>query len=98
MDERGGIELRYHPINDRNELMTGICRSTPEVLPNGKIRLHGSWEWTSGGFRKVRPFLKNSEGACALRITSDPSEPAVAEVFIDLRDGLLVNGSKTRRR
>jgi len=42
VDERGGIDLRYHPINDRNELMTGICRSTPETLPNGKIRLHGS--------------------------------------------------------
>jgi hypothetical protein len=28
--------------------MTGICRSTPEILPDGRIRLHEKWQWTSG--------------------------------------------------
>jgi len=42
--------------------------------------------------------LKNSEGACVLRAASDASEPAVAEVFIDLREGLFVNGSSMGRR
>jgi len=28
--------------------MTGICTSTPEILPDGKIRLHEKWRWTSG--------------------------------------------------
>jgi len=28
--------------------MTGICKSKPEILPNGKIRLHERWQWTSG--------------------------------------------------
>gem|GEM_PF-6955669 len=51
-----------------------------------------------GTLRKVRPFLKNNEGACALRITSDNSEPAFAMVFINLHDGLPVDGSATRRR
>ena len=32
--------MRYHQVNDRGELMTGVCRSTPEVLPDGRIRLH----------------------------------------------------------
>jgi hypothetical protein len=48
VDQQGTIEMRYHQINDRNELMTGICRSKPEILENGKIRLHETWEWTSG--------------------------------------------------
>ncbi|MFN7927544.1 MAG: n-acetylglutamate synthase, partial [Blastocatellia bacterium] len=30
------------------ELMTGICISTPEVLTDGRLRLHESWQWTCG--------------------------------------------------
>lgn len=48
VDELGHINMRYHQVNDRGELMTGICYSTPEILPNGKIRLHERWRWTSG--------------------------------------------------
>ncbi len=48
VDENGVIDMRYHQVNDKNELTTGICRSVPEILANGKIRLHESWQWTSG--------------------------------------------------
>lgn len=48
VDSFGNIEMRYHQVNDKNELMTGICKSTPEIHANGKIRLHEAWEWTSG--------------------------------------------------
>ncbi|MGV8880188.1 MAG: n-acetylglutamate synthase [Sphingobacteriaceae bacterium] len=48
VDKNGNIEMRYHQVNIKDELMTGICRSTPEILENGKIRLHENWEWTSG--------------------------------------------------
>lgn len=48
VDENGNIEMRYHQVNEKGELMTGICTSRPEILANGKIRLHESWEWTSG--------------------------------------------------
>jgi hypothetical protein len=44
----GMIDMRYHQVNQSGELMTGICVSTPELLPNGKIRLHEKWTWTSG--------------------------------------------------
>ena len=44
----GCLDMRYHQVNDRGELMTGVCRSTPEVLPDGRIRLHEEWRWTSG--------------------------------------------------
>jgi hypothetical protein len=28
--------------------MKGICTSTPELMPNNKIRLHEKWQWTNG--------------------------------------------------
>lgn len=46
--EDGTINMRYHQVNLKGELMTGICISKPEILPNGKIRLHEKWKWTSG--------------------------------------------------
>jgi hypothetical protein len=48
VDTQGRIDMRYHQLNTEGELMTGICQSVPELLPNGKIRLHETWEWTSG--------------------------------------------------
>lgn len=48
VDAHGNIDMRYHQVNANGELMTGICRSQPELMPNGKIRLHEKWEWTSG--------------------------------------------------
>ena len=48
VDADGNIDMCYHQVNDKNELMTGLCRSVPEILPTGKIRLHERWEWTSG--------------------------------------------------
>lgn len=48
VDAKGNIDMRYHQINTKGELMTGTCRSSPEVLSNGKIRLHEEWRWTSG--------------------------------------------------
>jgi hypothetical protein len=44
----GSLDMRYHQINMKGELTTGICLSIPEILPNGKIRLHEKWQWTSG--------------------------------------------------
>tara|TARA_R100001369_G_C3326189_1_gene169813 strand:- start:6578 stop:6964 length:387 start_codon:yes stop_codon:yes gene_type:complete len=48
VDKEGNIDMRYHQVNDKGELMTGVCNSRPEILSNGKIRLHESWQWTSG--------------------------------------------------
>lgn len=44
----GSLEMRYHHINTSGELMTGICRSTPEILSDGRIRLNETWQWTCG--------------------------------------------------
>ena len=48
MDAEGCLDTRSHPMNDRGEGMTGVCRSTPELLPDGRIGLHEAWRWTSG--------------------------------------------------
>jgi hypothetical protein len=48
VNDDGGIDMRYHQVNVRHEIMTGICTSTPELMPNGKIRLYEKWQWTSG--------------------------------------------------
>lgn len=48
VDEHGNIDMRYHQVNDKDVMMTGICHSKPEIMENGKIRLHETWQWTSG--------------------------------------------------
>lgn len=58
VDEEGRIDMRYHQVNDKGELMTGICSSIPEVLPDGMIRLHESWQWTSGDHSKGSSILQ----------------------------------------
>ncbi len=57
VDKDGKIEMRYHQVNKRGKLMTGICFSTPEIMDNGKIRLYETWEWTSGDKSKGNTIL-----------------------------------------
>jgi hypothetical protein len=40
--------MRYHHVDDNGELKTGKCKSKPEIMPNGKIKLHEEWQWTCG--------------------------------------------------
>lgn len=42
------LEMSYQHLNMKGELMTGRCLSTPEVLPDGRLRLHERWQWTNG--------------------------------------------------
>jgi hypothetical protein len=44
----GVLQMRYQHVNQEGELCTGKCVSTPEVLPDGRYRLHETWQWTSG--------------------------------------------------
>jgi hypothetical protein len=44
----GVLEARYQHVNTSGVLMTGKCRSTPEELPDGRLRLRERWQWTSG--------------------------------------------------
>ncbi|GJN66168.1 hypothetical protein VFPFJ_10240 [Purpureocillium lilacinum] len=42
------LDMRYHHVNREGQLMTGRCVSRPEVLPDGRLRMHETWRWTSG--------------------------------------------------
>lgn len=58
VDADGKINMAYHQINSDGQIMTGKCISVPETLPDGKIRLHESWEWTSGNKGKGTSILE----------------------------------------
>ena len=58
VNENGDLDMRYHQINVLGEMMTGICKSTPEILPDGKIRLNEKWQWTTGDFSKGESILE----------------------------------------
>ena len=45
-DKNDSLHFAYQHVNNNNELMTGKCTSSPEVMPNGKLRLHEKWQWT----------------------------------------------------
>lgn len=48
VDDNGTIKMWYHHINTAGELMAGKCTSVPEIMSNGKIRLHENWQWATG--------------------------------------------------
>lgn len=48
VDGDGRLDMRYAHVNAAGDLMTGECHSTPEVLADGRLRLHERWRWTSG--------------------------------------------------
>ena len=44
----GQLDMRYHHINRRGEIMLGKCLSTPTLMSDGKLRFSEEWEWLSG--------------------------------------------------
>ena len=58
VDAEGKLDMRYQHVNTAYELMTGICISTPELLPNGRIRLHEKWQWTCGDMSKGESVIE----------------------------------------
>ena len=58
VNEDGLLNMQYHHINDKNEIKTGKCISIPEVLPNGKLRLHEKWQWTCDDFSKGESVIE----------------------------------------
>lgn len=43
--DTGVLEFRYHHTNDADVIRMGECTSTPEVMPDGRIRLNEEWQW-----------------------------------------------------
>lgn len=61
----GSLEMNYSHINQKGEMMTGECQSIPEMLIDGRIRLHEKWKWTCGdcstGESTVEELLQETE-------------------------------------
>ncbi|MCB2230462.1 n-acetylglutamate synthase [bacterium] len=49
MREDGVIDMLWQYVNIDANLVGGICLSKPEVLPDGRYRVHESWSITVGG-------------------------------------------------
>ena len=61
VDEHGAIDMRYHQVNKKGALMTGICKSTPRY-EHGRLRLYEAWQWTSGDLSKGNSTLEEMDG------------------------------------
>ncbi len=58
VEAEGILNMRYQHLTPDGELMTGWCVTTPEILPNGKMRLHEKWKWTCGHRSRGRSILE----------------------------------------
>jgi hypothetical protein len=66
VDADGSLEMRYQHINASGEFLHGKCRSWPEVLEDGRLRLYERWEWLSGDGSKGESVIEeiaNRSGA-----------------------------------
>jgi len=44
--ETGKLQFNYQHYNREGTYMTGKCISTPQILPDQRIRLTEKWQWT----------------------------------------------------
>ena len=61
VNEDNTLFFLYHHIDEQQTLKSGSCYSRPEVLPDGRIRLHEIWEWTHGGFGEGSSVVEEIE-------------------------------------
>ena len=39
----GKLDMRYHHMNSKGDIMVGKCISTPEIMPDGKLKFKEHW-------------------------------------------------------
>ena len=54
----GTLDMRYHHLNLKGELMVGKCTSTPRLLPDGRLRISEEWQWLSGDMSSGRSEIE----------------------------------------
>lgn len=62
----GRLEFRYQHMNIQGEFMTGVCFATPEVLPDGRIRLYEKWQWTCGDYSKGESVVEEIQSVTVI--------------------------------
>jgi hypothetical protein len=63
MGEDGALNMRYHHLNKSGGFMLGKCISTPEVLPDGRIKFHEKWQWLSGDMSSGHSAIEELKNA-----------------------------------
>lgn len=63
------LDMRYQQVSRTGTIKTGRCISTPEILPDGRLRLHESWRWTEGG---------DGSGESTIEELPQPTHPATS--------------------
>ncbi len=63
VDAGGSLDMSYQHFNKGGEIMTGECKSVPEVLSDGRLRLHERWRWTSGNLSEGSSIVEEIESA-----------------------------------
>lgn len=61
----GRLDMRYQHVNRDGDWREGQCRSTPERLPDGRLRVHESWRWTAGAEGRGRSTIEQVSSARA---------------------------------
>jgi hypothetical protein len=46
------LSRQIKDLDQKVNVLTGKCRSIPEILPDGRLRLREVWQWTSGDFSR----------------------------------------------
>jgi len=57
-DSDGKLNFNYLHSSMDGLIKTGRCTSIPEVLPDGRIRLHEKWAWTCGDFSEGESVIE----------------------------------------
>lgn len=57
----GQLDMRYHHVNTKGELMLGTCLSTPRRLPDGRLAFTEEWQWLSGDQSSGRSEIEEVE-------------------------------------
>jgi hypothetical protein len=47
-DRDSRLEFSYQHVNIHSEIRVGICKSSPERLDDGRLRLIETWQWLNG--------------------------------------------------
>lgn len=59
----GKLDMRYQHVTTDGAIKTGRCQSTPEVLPDGRLRLAEAWTWAEGGTGRGTSTIEEVRGA-----------------------------------
>lgn len=57
----GSLDMRYHHVTSDGSLKAGRCLSRPEILMDGRIRLHERWQWTEGGTESGESIIEEAQ-------------------------------------